>query len=198
MAKRGLTAYFGAVPTYSMVYGAFATLPIFLVWIYLSWIIVLLGAVLAAYAPLFGKQLARWPDAPGARFHLAIVVLGRLAATRTVERRGLQLLELAEAIGVDPLQVDPVLESLRELDWVGHLDEPRNGRYVLLCDPATTVAEPLVAKLLLDPAPDLEAVWKRADFARMKVAEIIERAGVGLSVVSVRGGRRSAARRSGR
>jgi membrane protein len=173
--KRALTYYFGAVPTYSMIYGAFATLPIFLVWIYLSWIIVLLGAVLAAYVPLFGKQVSRWPDAPGSKFRLAVVVLARLAEVRATERRGLELIELADALGIDPLQVDPVLDVLSELDWVGRLEEPRNARYVLLCDPATTSAEPLVARLLLDPAPDLEAVWKRADFARMRLAEILER-----------------------
>src|SRR5436305_1125669 len=52
LGKRALTAYFGAVPTFALVYGAFATLPIFLFWIYLSWVIILLGAVIAAYAPL--------------------------------------------------------------------------------------------------------------------------------------------------
>lgn len=174
LGKRALAYYLGAVPTYSMVYGAFAILPIFLVWIYLSWIIVLLGAVLAAYLPLFGKRLSRWPDAPGSAFHLAIAVLTRLDGARGTGRRGFELLELAEAIGVDPLQVDPVLQSLQELDWVGQLEEPRNGRYVLLCDPASTSAEPLVAKLLLDPTPDLEAIWKRADFARMRLVEILE------------------------
>ena len=150
--KRALTAYFGAVPTYSMVYGAFASLPIFLVWIYLSWVIVLLGAVIAAYAPLVGKRLARWPDSPGADFHLALVAIGQLVAARDDGRRGLEADEIAEAVGIDPLQVDPVLDALVELDWVGRLEEPRAARYVLLCDPATTPAEPLIAKLLLDPA----------------------------------------------
>ena len=50
-----------------------------------------------------------------------------------------------------------MLDALVALDWVGRLEEPRRARYVLLCDPATTPAEPLIAKLLLDPAPDLEA-----------------------------------------
>jgi membrane protein len=175
--KRVLTYYFGAVPTYSMIYGAFASLPIFLVWIYASWIIVLLGAVIAAYAPLVGKQLSRWPDAPGAQFHLALVVLGKLAGARSAERRGLELIELVDALDIDPLQIEPVLEVLGELDWVGRLDEPRDARYVLLCDPASTSVEPLVARLLLDPAPDLGLVWQRANFARMRLAEILEAGG---------------------
>lgn len=45
LAKKLLTVYLKMVPTYSMVYGAFATLPILLVWIYVAWVIVLLGAV---------------------------------------------------------------------------------------------------------------------------------------------------------
>ncbi len=171
--KRALTYYFGAVPTYSMIYGAFATLPIFLVWIYASWIIVLLGAVIAAYAPLVGKQFSRGPDEPGAQFHLAIVVLGKLAGAHSTEHRGLQLIELVDALDIDPLQIEPVLQALCELDWVGRLEEPRDARYVLLCDPASTSAEPLVAKLLLDPAPDLASVWQHAGFARMTLAEIL-------------------------
>ena len=40
------------LPTYSMVYGAFAALPIFLLWIYLCWVIVLIGAlVVASFRP---------------------------------------------------------------------------------------------------------------------------------------------------
>jgi len=172
--KRLLTAYFGAVPTYAMVYGAFATLPIFLVWIYLSWVIILLGAVIAAYAPLVGKRLVRWPDAPGSDFHLALVAIGQLVAARDDGRRGLEADEIAEAVGIDPLQVDPVLDALVELDWVGRLEEPKGARYVLLCNPATTPAEPLIAKLLLDPAPDLETTWKRAGFDSVRLGELLK------------------------
>jgi membrane protein len=171
--KRALTLYFGAVPTYSMVYGAFATVPIFLVWIFLSWAVVLLGAVIAAYAPLVGKQMTRWPDAPGSEFHLALVVLGHLAEARRAERHGDPVQAIAEAINVDPLQVDAVIAALIDIDWVGHLDEYGDARYVLLVDPATTAIEPLVAKLLLDPTPDLAPVWKRAGFGQLRLAEIL-------------------------
>ncbi len=40
--------YVGKVPTYSMVYGTFASVPIFLVWLYLCWVVVLIGAEIAA------------------------------------------------------------------------------------------------------------------------------------------------------
>jgi membrane protein len=173
LGKRALTAYFGAVPTYALVYGAFATVPIFLVWIYLSWVIILLGAMVAAYAPLVGKPLARWPDAPGVEFHLALVVLGELAAARRAGRGGRAADAIAASIGIDPRQIGPVLDALIDLDWVGRLDERGGPRYVLLCEPETTLAEPLVALLLLDPTPDLAPAWKRAGFATMRLAELL-------------------------
>ena len=198
--KRVLAAYFGAVPTYAMIYGAFATLPIFLVWIYLTWVIILLGAVIAAYAPLIGRKVARWPDTPGSDFHLALIVVAQLDAARRDGRRGRTADDIAAAIGIDPLQVDPVLEALIELDWVGRLEEFGSARYVLLCDPATTLAEPLLRQAAARPRSrardDVEARRlrcrspRRAD--RRAGAERLNR------LRSVTACRRSAARRSGR
>ncbi|EKD45158.1 MAG: hypothetical protein ACD_70C00043G0001 [uncultured bacterium] len=45
LAKFGFVQYLHYFPTYQMLYGALATIPIFLVWIYLSWLIVILGAL---------------------------------------------------------------------------------------------------------------------------------------------------------
>jgi len=47
-AKRGFGWYLAQVSTYQVIYGALAALPIFLLWIYLCWIIVLAGAALSA------------------------------------------------------------------------------------------------------------------------------------------------------
>lgn len=47
-AKAGFTFYIRRVPTYQMVYGALATVPLLLIWIYVSWIILLTGAAISA------------------------------------------------------------------------------------------------------------------------------------------------------
>jgi len=46
--NRAFALYIAYFPTYKLVYGAFASIPIFLLWVYLSWLTVLLGAVLTA------------------------------------------------------------------------------------------------------------------------------------------------------
>lgn len=45
--KYGFTTYLKYAPTYKLLYGAVAAIPIFLIWLYLSWILVLLGAMIA-------------------------------------------------------------------------------------------------------------------------------------------------------
>jgi membrane protein len=46
VAKEVFGLYVGFFPGYQLIYGAFATVPLFLLWIYLSWLIVLFGAEL--------------------------------------------------------------------------------------------------------------------------------------------------------
>ena len=171
--KRLIALYFSTVPTYSMIYGAFATVPIFLIWIFLCWIVVLLGAVIAAYAPVAGTRLKRWPTATGTRFRLALALLRLLDGARDAGKPGLTCPAMSYELLADPLQVDQLLHALIGIDWVGRLDEEGEPRYVLLVDPARTRAEPLLAALLLDPSPDVGAFWKEARFDQLKLAELL-------------------------
>ena len=47
-AKHGFAVYVKNVPTYELVYGTLAALPVFLIWIYVCWLIVLAGAAITA------------------------------------------------------------------------------------------------------------------------------------------------------
>ena len=173
LAKRGLAWYVGLVPTYSVVYGAFATLPILLLWVYLGWVIVLLGAVIAAYAPSLAMRVVRLPDRPGERFALAVALLKALNTSRSTGQPGLSADALAGSLRVDPLQVQPVLEVLRELGWCGRLDEAGAQRHVLLIHPLHTPAQPLVDRLLLQDQRKTQAFRRSAGLAALTVAQLL-------------------------
>lgn len=173
LAKKALAWYVDAVPTFSAVYGAFATLPILLLWIYLGWVIVLLGAVIAAYAPSLQMRVAARPAVPGWRFELALAVLRLLDAARHGPQRGLSLAALGEALRADPLQLEPLVDLLAELDWVQRLDEDGSARHVLLCDPARTPLQPLIDRTLLAPSATAAGFRRSAAFEKVMLADAL-------------------------
>jgi membrane protein len=175
VAKRGLGWYLTVGPSYTSIYGAFATVPIFLLWIYLSWLIVLLGAVLTAYAPSLQMRMVRHGRKPGQGFALALEIVRRLYDAQQSGARGLSSVEIAQGLRIDPLQIESALETLVGLDWVGRLDEEGVGRYVLLCDPQKTALQPLVDAMLLAPIDALAAARERMRVADIGLAEVLAR-----------------------
>jgi membrane protein len=176
IAKRVLAWYLVRVPTYSMVYGAFATFPIMLVWIYIAWVTVLLGAVVTAYLPSLLAGARRRGGGHGWQFQLAIEVLQQLHRVRDTARRGLSASELGTAMEVDILQLEPVLETLVQLDWIGRLnevDDDEATRYVLLADAQSTALEPLMRHLLL-PASDATAkLWASGRLSSLYLRDVL-------------------------
>ncbi|MBL8360659.1 MAG: YihY family inner membrane protein [Rubrivivax sp.] len=173
LAKKGLAWYVATVPGISVIYGAFATLPILLLWIYLVWVIVLLGAVIAAYAPSLQMGIRRPDVAPGSAFELALQLLRALADARGSGLHGLALHQMAETLRLDPLHVEATLETLMRLDWVARLDEEGVQRHVLLCEPASTPAGPLVDALLLRPAAASASFREAAGLGRLTLAQLL-------------------------
>ena len=171
IAKKLLTLYLGAVPSYSLIYGAFATVPIFLTWIYTAWLIVLSGAVVAAYLPSLLMRVGRY-DGSGWQFQLALAVLDQLDQKRGGPQRGATLPELAHALRAQETQLEPVVDALLDLDWLGELAD-RDGRYVLLADPDNTLLAPLMDRLLLSRSPAVERLWREARWPAMRLRDVL-------------------------
>jgi membrane protein len=176
VARNVLAYYFGMMPAYSAVYGALATLPILLIWIYLAWVIVLLGAVLVANLPSLLSGISRDGRSVGWRFQLALEVLQRLNLARHNPTRGVSLTRLCEDLHLDPLQLEEVLTTLVDLDWIGRLSESADSahhavsesRFVLLADPHQTPLTPLMERLLLVRSDASEGLWMRWQDLRLR------------------------------
>jgi membrane protein len=109
-AKAGLTLYLRQVPTYEQIYGALAVIPIFLLWVYLSWIAILLGASLAASLSAFRYLPRERQLPPGLELFGLLRLLARFA----------QAQQFGRALEVDELRK---LESSLSDDALMHLLE---------------------------------------------------------------------------
>jgi membrane protein len=169
LARGLLTWYLARMSTFSLVYGAFATVPILLVWIYMAWLIVLFGAVITAYLPSLLLGVGRRGTGPGFGFELALDTLRLLSQARSSPERGLLALALSERLRTDHLQIERVLDELVQLRWVGQLatqEADVEPVFVLLAEPELTMLEPLADRLLLTPGEAtakvrLAAAWHR-------------------------------------
>ena len=180
LGKKLLTLYLAQMPTYSAIYGAFAAVPILLVWIYVAWIIVLVGAVVAASLPELGRHALRRRSGSGWSFRLALETLSALEAMRHTPPHGLSLNELAEALRVELRHAQRVLKVLHTLRWIGQLrpvDGGNEARYVLLADLQETPLAPLADALLVSHIDSTQPVWRQMGIAQLHVADVLPRHG---------------------
>jgi membrane protein len=162
LLKRGFGLYLAHFPSYEVVYGALAAIPVFLVWLYLAWTAALFGAEIAAAMPEWRAARARGSHevGPGARLALALSLLARLQAAsragdKPKERR------LGTGLPATPGEIDATLRRLRRAGYVARV---MGGRWVLARDLNAVTLDDLAATLHLGLAPgaDWEPAAQRA------------------------------------
>lgn len=140
------------------IYGAFSVLPLFLLWIYLSWFGILFGAALAA--TLARLRMTRFADEhrAGDRFITAVALLRLLLLARVEGRQQgrLSLDELAQGVRTYPEETERLLVELEKLDYITRL-EGQPTRWLLTCDPAAATLLPAFSRFAVDPANTLLA-----------------------------------------
>lgn len=105
LAKSGFAMFIKLAPSYQVIYGAFAAVPLFLLWIYVSWVIVLAGAELVKSAVIFAEYRGKVP-----KFQ---ALMRALYVLWEKQQEG-QVLE--------PLQLRETLQSARVNQWDEHRD----------------------------------------------------------------------------
>lgn len=132
-------------PTYKLVYGAFASVPIFLMWIYLSWLAILSGAVIAA-------SLSYWRTPMGRHLQPATQLLDALRVLRSMvsamhEGKVSTLPELSRSLHLSYETLDEILGTLEAADMVR---KAKGEGWLMLRDARHIRAAELVRLFVLD------------------------------------------------
>ncbi len=128
-AKWGFGQYVSNVPTYQQLYGALAVIPIFLVWIFLSWVIVLLGASITASLSSFDFRPLSERLTPGHEFVGLLHVLKQFVAAQ----RGGQELHAGDLRARERFISDDLLaRCLNDLTEVGLIRQTEDMGWVLV------------------------------------------------------------------
>jgi membrane protein len=126
IAKRVFALFIAKFPTYTTVYGAFAAVPIFLLWVYVSWLIILFGAAVTATIAVLKYERWNRRAVSGEVFIDALEVLRELVRVRQVEPgqvASLSLRDLRQRTGLGIAESEALLEKMLTQGWVARLAE---------------------------------------------------------------------------
>ncbi|MBB5016566.1 YihY family inner membrane protein [Rehaibacterium terrae] len=130
-AKYAFALYLRSVPSYQVLYGALAAIPIFLLWVYLSWVVVLLGASFAASLSAFRFQPVAMRLPAGYELFGLLRLLGRF---RQAHRRG-AVLDSDTLHRLEPSLTDDLMQRmLGDLARAGIVRRAEGGGWLLARD----------------------------------------------------------------
>lgn len=132
----------GLFPSYQLIYGAFAAVPLFLLWVYMAWMLVLFGAelsyALSHYAPANRKLPPLWRRLRLVQTLLQLQQQGRILNEAQLARRLPDLTPVQVRIGLQQLQQQGLATRTQEGQWAWLADRQQVTLAQLLQDMSLT------------------------------------------------------------
>lgn len=173
-AKWGFGLYIRQFPTYTAVYGAFAAVPIFLLWVYLSWLIILGGAVLTSTLPAMRIGELQRPRFVGSDLLDALELLVSLEKAQEKNLVGCTKTELASIVQRDIETMKRLLAKLEERHWIAKLQrEGKSEKWALITPVQQITLAALFDLLVMDCAKftaQLEQTVLPIDIQKLSIA----------------------------
>jgi len=189
----GFLIYVTNAEAYRTLYGALAVIPVFLVWMYVSWLVVLTGAIITAVLPAWRMRRVEGPDPRRQDLNAALRVLNRLQneAARTLadprRKRGVGV-GRRQLLADTGLPEERLWRILSDLADAGLVAQAESGRWLLARDLDAVTLDDVMGVLHLrmpdggplsgDPlsgAPLSGGAWMDRVGARLHEARLAER-----------------------
>ncbi|MDY1035257.1 YihY family inner membrane protein [Stenotrophomonas sp. CFBP8980] len=172
LVKWGIGAYLGSFQSYQKLYGTVAFVPILLLWIYLCWVAVLLGASLASSMAAFRYQPAELRLPQGYEFYALLRLLGRFQQARAMGRG----LEDDEILQHEPMMTDSLLQQLLcDMERIALLRRAENGEWMLARDlEQLTLADLYESTQLRIPVAEAHLPYRQDSLGQAALAALDE------------------------
>ena len=129
VAKRGFGIFIKQFPNYTIIYGALAALPLFLLWMYLSWLITLVGALITAALPIVKYERWWYAPVPGGAFVDAVAILKVLhGGARATDSAMVSSATIRTHTRIGYDEMTELLERMVTVGWVGRVQPDLSAR----------------------------------------------------------------------
>ncbi len=146
VAKKAFALYISQAVSYQKVYGSIAVIPLFFLWIWLTWLVVLFGCEMAYVIQHFkdlSQKAVRYRNQKTTKLHpgyLGLLVLSECARRFSAGLRGIPVAEISNLFDTPPEPLNAVLETLEKKNYLVRAGSEPASEYSEIYMPGTDPA----------------------------------------------------------